>query len=38
MMRDMVAKDENELNALLAKIFNAPSTIEAIQRLMSLSQ
>ena len=37
-MTDVVANDENELTASLAKIFNAPSTIETIQRLMSLAQ
>ena len=37
-MPDVVAKDENELTAALAKIFHAPSTIETIQRLMSLAQ
>jgi hypothetical protein len=37
-MADEVAKDEDELIALLAKIFAAPSTVETIQRLMSLSQ
>jgi hypothetical protein len=34
----IVANDENELTASLAKIFNAPSTVETIQRLMSLVQ
>lgn len=37
-MRDAAANDEEELTALLSKIFNAPSTIETIQRLMSLAQ
>jgi hypothetical protein len=36
-MDDAVAKDEKELTALLAKIFNAPSTAETIQRLMALA-
>ena len=35
---DVVANDENELTASLAKIFAAPSTVETIQRLMSLAQ
>ena len=35
---DVVANDENELTASLAKIFNASTTIETIQRLMSLAQ
>jgi hypothetical protein len=37
-MTDVVANDENELTASLATIFNAPSTVETIQRLMSLAQ
>ena len=37
-MTDVVANNENELIASLARIFNAPSTIETIQRLMSLGQ
>ncbi len=37
-LADVVAKDENELTASLAKIFSAPTTVETIQRLMSLSQ
>lgn len=37
-MPDVVANNENELTASLAKIFNAPSTVETIQRLMSLAQ
>ena len=37
-MTDVVANDENELTASLAKIFSAPSTVETIQRLMSLAQ
>jgi hypothetical protein len=37
-MNDIVAKNESELTAALTKIFNAPSTIETIQRLMSLAQ
>ncbi len=37
-MSEMVAKDENELTASLASIFNAPSTVETIQKLMSLAQ
>jgi hypothetical protein len=37
-MPDIVANDEKELIEALAKIFNAPSTIATIQRLMSLSQ
>lgn len=35
---DVVAKDETELIAALASIFNAPSTIEAINRLASLAK
>ena len=35
---DVVANNENELTASLAKIFNAPTTVETIQRLMSLAQ
>ena len=35
-MTDVVAKDETELIASLAKIFNAPTTVDTIQRLMSL--
>lgn len=35
---DAVSNDESELIALLDKIFNAPSTVATIQRLMSLSQ
>lgn len=35
---DAVARDENELIALLAKTFHAPSTVQTIQRLMSLAQ
>lgn len=37
-MTDVVANDENELIASLERIFNAPSTVETIQRLMSLSK
>jgi hypothetical protein len=37
-MTDVVANDEKELTAALAKIFNAPSTVDTIQRLMSLGQ
>ena len=37
-MTDVVANDESELTASLAKIFNAPSTVATIQRLMSLAQ
>ena len=37
-LTDVVANDENELTASLAKIFNAPSTVETIQSLMSLAQ
>jgi len=37
-MTDVVASDENELTASLAKIFNSPSTVDTIQRLMSLAQ
>ncbi len=37
-MKDIVANDENELTASLGKIFNAPSTVSTIQRLMSLAQ
>jgi len=33
---DMEARDENELKTALARIFNAPSTVETIQRLLSL--
>ena len=35
-MDESVANDENELTALLGKIFNAPSTIATIERLISL--
>ena len=37
-MPEVVVNDENELTAALAKIFNAPTTVETIQRLMSLGQ
>lgn len=37
-MTDVVANDENELIASLEEIFNAPSTVETIQKLMSLSK
>jgi hypothetical protein len=37
-MTEVVAKDETELLASLAKIFNAPTTVDTIQRLMSLTQ
>jgi len=37
-MSDTLAHDEDELIALLAKIFNAPSTIATIQRLMALAK
>jgi hypothetical protein len=37
-MEDGVANDENELTTLLAKIFNAPSTVATIQRLMALAK
>src|SRR4029077_17527066 len=37
-MPDVVANDENQLTAALTRIFNAPSTVETIQRLISLSQ
>jgi hypothetical protein len=37
-MPDVVAKDEGELTTALAKIFNAPSTVEAITRLAALAQ
>jgi len=37
-MKEVVANNESELIASLSKIFNAPSTIETIQRLMSLAQ
>jgi hypothetical protein len=37
-MADVVANDEKELTASLAKIFSAPSTVETIQKLMSLAQ
>ena len=37
-MTEIVANDEKELIAALTKIFNAPSTVETIQRLMSLGQ
>ena len=35
---EVIAKDEEELTASLAKIFSAPSTIETIQKLMALAQ
>jgi hypothetical protein len=35
---DTVVNNEEELTKALAEIFNAPSTVETIQRLMSLSQ
>src|SRR5450432_871524 len=35
---DVVANNEDDLTASLATIFSAPSTIETIQRLMSLAQ
>jgi hypothetical protein len=37
-MNDAVANDENELTELLTKIFNAPSTVATIQRLMALAK
>ncbi len=37
-MTEIVANDENELTTSLAKIFNAPTTVETIQRLMSLAR
>ena len=37
-MEDVVAKDEAELIAALAKIFNAPSTVEVVNRLASLAK
>ena len=37
-MTEVVANNESELTASLAEIFNAPSTVETIQRLMALSQ
>ena len=37
-MSDLVATDENGLNGALATIFNAPTTIEVIQRLLSLGE
>ena len=37
-MPDIVANDENELRAALAKIFRASSTIETISTLMSVAQ
>jgi len=37
-MADEVARNENELTASLAKIFGASSTVETIQKLMSLAQ
>lgn len=37
-MPDVVANDENELTASLATIFNAPSLVDTIQKLMSLAQ
>jgi hypothetical protein len=35
---DGVAHDEKELTTLLAKIFNAPSTVATIERLMALAK
>lgn len=35
---EIVANDEKELVATLTRIFNAPSTIDTIQRLMSLAK
>jgi hypothetical protein len=37
-MPEVVANDEKELTESLVKIFNAPSTIATIQRLMSLAR
>jgi hypothetical protein len=37
-MGDAVANNENELTAVLAKIFNAPSTVATVQRLMALAK
>jgi hypothetical protein len=37
-MPEVVANDENQLIAALATIFKAPSTVDTIQRLMSLAQ
>lgn len=37
-MADIVANDEKELIEALAKIFNASSTVEIVQRLMSLAK
>ncbi len=36
-MDDALAKDEDELKALLAKLFQAQSTVTTIERLMSLA-
>lgn len=37
-MPDIIANDEKELIAALAKIFTAPSTIDVIQKLMALTK
>jgi len=37
-MPEIVANDENELTTALARIFRAPSTVETVERLISLSQ
>ena len=37
-MTEAVANDENELIETLTKIFNAPSTVATIQRLISLAK
>ena len=37
-MPEIIANDETELTSSLAKIFNALSTVETVQRLMSLTQ
>jgi len=36
-MVELVANNENELLSSLAKVFGSPTTIETVQRLMSLS-
>ena len=36
-MDDIVANSEDEMITALTRIFNAPSTVETIQRLMSLA-
>ena len=37
-MQDIEANNEEELTASLKKIFNAPSTVETIEKILSLTQ